>query len=317
VFSGVVAILIAIEVSGAELPADEQHALEDACSAAVGGRCEIGAPQGGEAPDAVAIVSLSEDRERATIELGRRRQERGVWLSRELDFEPEDARNERLRAVGLTIATLFGDVEEREATEAAEAAPPPPPVKPPPPSERPPAEPPAAPEPAPERWIGLLALAALTGPGLSTGGWRFGGTARASLRHPSFVLWPTLSGWYTSQPIDDDGLAVSWFGVGAGLVLGRDWQALDLSGRLRGEGMIERLAIEQTRAPVDHGSRWVPGLKLGADATWPASGPVGAIIGGDLDLYQNETVVRVAGTDVARAGARNYSLLLGVELRLP
>jgi len=167
------------------------------------------------------------------------------------------------------------------------------------------------------RAIGLLALAALTGPGLSTGGWRFGGTARASLRHPSFVLWPTLSGWYTSQPIDDDGLAVSWFGVGAGLVLGRDWQALDLSGRLRGEGMIERLAIEQTRAPVDHGSRWVPGLKLGADATWPASGPVGAIIGGDLDLYQNETVVRVAGTDVARAGARNYSLLLGVELRLP
>jgi hypothetical protein len=320
-FPGVLALLVAIEVSGPGLPAEQRLALESACSQALGGRCVVGGLHLAEAPDAVAVIALDAEVLHAQVEVGRRRNERRIWLARELTFEPEDALAERFRALGLTVATLVGDVQEREEQEqkardqaTADKAPAPPP----------PAAPAAvARETAVERreqpvgdLLPLASIGVLAGPGLEEGWVRSGGFVRSSLRVGTFFLWPTLWFSYALRPADSDGLSATWFTTSAGVVTAAEWGRLDLSTRFRLEGAVERFAVEQTLAPVDSGSRWVPGIRAGADAAWPASGALAAVLGADLWVFQSGTRLIVAGRETARAPSRNFTLSLGVELRL-
>lgn len=320
-FPGVLALLVAIEVSGAGLPAEQRSALESACSQALGGRCVVGGLHLAEAPDAVAVIALDAQVLHAQVEVGRRHHERRIWLARELTFEPEDAPTERFRAIGLTVATLVGDVQEREEQERKTR------------EQATADEPPAPPAPAAPVGVaretavarrerpagGLLVLAStgvLAGPGLEEGWIRSGGFVRSSLRVGTFFLSPTLWFSYALRPVDSDGLSATWLTTSAGVAAAGEWGRLDLSTRFRLEGALERFAVEQTLAPVDSGSRWVPGLRAGADVAWPARGLLGAVLGADLWVFQSGTRVVVAGREAARAASRNFTLSLGVELRL-
>ncbi len=313
----IAALLIAIEVSGPALPPDQKEALESACAASTGGRCEVGNTESHEPPDAVAIVSLSADNRQALVEIGRRQRERSVWASREMVFEAEDVVVERFRAIGLTIATLLGDVEEREQREAREK------------HDEPPKNPPAAPAAPPplakastdapvrERmpWLPMLALGTLAGPGLEAGWWRFGGFGRASLRFGTLPVWPSLWLSYARRPVDSDAISATWLTMSGGITGALSSFALDLSLRLRVEGGLERLSIEQTQPPTDNGQRWLPTARLGVEACYPESGRLALLVGADAWFHEGGTRVIVAGRDAAHVAAHNLTFSLGAELR--
>ncbi len=315
----VLALLVVVEVSAPDLSADDRHALEVSCSEAVGGRCVIDEHSQREEPDAVAIVSLSEGAEKALVEVGRRENDRSVWFSRELDFEPEDVRVERFRAIGLTVATLVGDVRERERVQEeerkqSETAPAPPPSQPKPAPPAPPSQPPLQEQPQQKPLTWLFQLGPVVGPGLDQGPWRIGGFARGSLAIHGFPVRPTLAFAYAKRK-EDDGLGADWLTLSGGVMAGARLSWLGLYGRV--EGVAERFGVEQTLPPTDTDSRWVPGLRLGGEIVLPDTSWIGWVFGADFWQFWDATEVHVAGADAARLSAGNYTLFTGVQLRVP
>lgn len=290
----------------------------------------IGEASAGEIPAAVAIVSRDENMRHVLIEVGRRREGRSSWLSRELAFEPQDELIERLRTIGLTIATLVGDVEEQEAvqsgsetpvesetTEAPSAVRSQPAPAPPKQATRPPSsgQAPVGDARGPSNLQTSVAVGALLGTAFDDGPPRFGAFARGGLRFDDFAAWPVVSSSYAQRFDADDGLTVRWLTFGVGAAAGHQWSGLELAIRGRLEGVLERLGVEQTRTPTDAGSVWQPGVRLGLELAWPAGGDAAMV--GSLDgvLFRRATRITVAERVVARAPASALHASFGAELR--
>ena len=104
--------MVMVEIAPPDPPAALAQALLDACSSAVRvGRCTLDDPGSSAGPVVVAIVRWDgAEGRRAHVEVGLRNAGERGWSPRNLDFSAADPPIERWRSVGLTIATLVGDM---------------------------------------------------------------------------------------------------------------------------------------------------------------------------------------------------------------
>jgi len=210
-----VAIEIASPSQGDVMPPSLARTLVDACAAAMhDGDCALDSDRSDTPPTAVAIVRWDGDEHHVRIEVGKKDRRETAWQSRELDFSESDARIERWRAVGLTIATLAGELgrEQSPARTPAPATP-----------HSPTADAgirPRSPEPAELSGPPMAALwfdlGGLIGNGLGGGPARFGVWADVGARLGRTPL--TGIGGVDFAAIETSpSLSVQWLGVSAGL----------------------------------------------------------------------------------------------------
>ncbi len=307
--------VVAVEISTQGSQPSYAAALVAACTRAVHrGTCVL-ADASPEARDAegIAIVSWQgTDQDDARVQVGVRRADGGTaWLARDMHFRDADAPVERWRAVGLTIATLVGELPEPPPRPTSHAVAPLP-------RRAPPAVPrrtgkPEAPLPA--RW--WLDAGAVLGPGLDTGSWRVGGFLGVARRFDRSPLFAHAAASYAARPSDALGVAANWFtlslGPGVALAIPRADLVLDLRGALG----LERVHASATRGgDEDSGSRWVPELRLGGNVAWPG-GYLSVVAGGEMWAMQSATTIRVSDEATGRVPALGGSLHLGVRVGLP
>lgn len=107
----------------ASLPAQEQTALLDACSLAhQPGRCVD--QSHAEGSETLRAVVDFESETRVTLEVTDTSPARRLYASRELNFEPNDDREERARAVGLALGVLATALDTERPPLKEEVPPP-------------------------------------------------------------------------------------------------------------------------------------------------------------------------------------------------
>jgi hypothetical protein len=270
---------VVIEMAASERAVPLSTALVDACSRAVsGGACALSTGSPDQDSPAVAIVTWHDGRTKVRIEVGLRRADHAEWLSRSLEFKPEDSEIERFRSAGLVVATLVGDVragvradpEPPHTGEADAAGPaPPPPAPAPPPKETPPANSPAH----AERVSVALDGALLVGSALDRGAPRLGPAIRGSVRVFG-LLTLTASVSYALRPVDAAGIDVRWITAGGGLgVTARPARSFVV--RTYAEGLFEVVTVAGAAARADHRSQTLPVARLTGDVAWMPSEHVG------------------------------------------
>ena len=285
--------------------------LSAACSDAVRrGRCAVtgqGPPE--PHPAAVAIVSWGGRELSVRVQVGVQRAPGTRWLVRDMQFKDADAPVERWRAVGLTIATLVGELPSYSTAPAPAPAP------------AVTAKPPAvvARRPSPprrgRRW--WLEAGALLGPGLASGSPRGGGYAGAAYLFGDLPLLAHVSLGYAARPADFRGLSVQFLtlqaGVGAHLVLAP--ADFELDGRLGVS--LERVTASATRdGATDGGSRLLPAWHLGGNVVWPARGFIGLLAGADAWAFESPTRITIEGESVGQVPGAGVVGRLGLRLRL-
>jgi hypothetical protein len=270
--------MVMVEISPPDSPAVLTQALLDACSAAVrAGRCVPDDPASKAESMAVAIVRWDDAGERhAHVEVGIRNAGEPVWSTRNLDFGDTDPPLERWRSVGLTIATLAGEMVAR--TEEAKGS-----------TESTPAAPKgevasskaahpdeagidAGTEPRHAKssgratsWIGATLAA---GPGLDDGSVRWGGWADAGFRPLPLPLFLRLSLGVAVRPRDANGLSVQWetATLGVGGIVGNG--PLTLEPRVAASLDAVHAAVADSSHREDSGTRIGFGLHAGAETVF-------------------------------------------------
>jgi hypothetical protein len=117
----VLAPVVVIDLSDQTAPQAVERVVRTCSEAIAFGECVAEGTELSEPPLAVAIVRVGEGPgDLIRIEMGRRDQP-ASWRVRELHFHPSDPEPERWRAVGLAIATLFGEAMP-EAAPGSDAA---------------------------------------------------------------------------------------------------------------------------------------------------------------------------------------------------
>jgi hypothetical protein len=255
------------------------------------------------------------------------------WTSRKIEFQPIDAIEERWRVVGLTIATLVGDLEEAQKNEilAKEASSPQTVVeerkvaeeevvsKPPPPL------PPKTASKPTEKLITPIGKIASKGSpwAVSAGSYLDPETPRlgAWLRGAVTVYRPVFTSValsYAFRPRDSRGVFMTWMGVatGGGVSFGiPDWR---LTSRFRMEFLLERVAASATddnRDRFEETWKLLSGGRGGVELIWSASNRFGVLGGAEGTLYAQPVRVRWAGERVAEFPTLTYGFALGVEFR--
>lgn len=307
--------VVAVEISTSGAEAGYAAALVAACTRAVPrGSCALAdAAPGSRNAKAIAIVSWRGSQQTdVRVQVGVRRATGGTaWLARDMHFSDADAPIERWRAVGLTIATLVGELPPPPAEVQAPPAPAPGPRTVPVPrrTDQLPEE------PGPERW--WLEAGGLVGPGLDTGSWRGGAWiagARRFARTPFFVH---AFASYAARPADVRGMSASFVDVAAGpgafVVLPS--AELTLDGRIA-LGLERVHASARAGGAEESGSRVVPALRLGGNVAWPR-GYVSVVVGGDMWVNESATDVRVEGERRGRAPPVGGELRVGIRVALP
>jgi hypothetical protein len=281
--------------------------------------------------DAIAIVSWSDSKyAQVVIDVGTTFDGLKRWISRKVEFQPVDAIEERWRVIGLTIATLVGDLEEAQKNEilAKEAS-----------SAIGVVEEPKLPEnevvlkPAPRKSVSIptqhpiAPMKKRTSKGspwtVSAGSSLNPETPRlgAWLRGTVMLLSPVFTSValsYALRPRDSRGVFMTWMGVATGGGVGfgiPDWR---LTSRFRMEFLLERVAASATDSNLDRGDeRWklLSGGRGGVELIWSASNRFGVLGGAEGTLYAQPVRVRWAGERVAEFPALTYGLVLGAEIR--
>lgn len=303
--------LLFVELPAIENDRREAAALIDACtSALVSGSCVLArdAPEG--QPSAIAVVAFpSGDRQRAIIEVGRRRGPNEAWLAQELNFQNADALTERYRSVGLAIATLFHEVEEgrndrsrsvKSPSEPALVA----------------TEPLVMPAATAARhgplWL-TLGVSGISAASLSLPRWGVHGAASLAPWSPPLSL--VVSARYASASPREQ-FALSWttlsFGAAAELPLSPIFL------RLSAEALLERLAAQarpEDDGPGGHSSEWLGGARLGAQAGWPQHGKLAVVVGAGMERTVGATDVKVRRERLLTVSSTSWVATVSLEYR--
>jgi hypothetical protein len=333
--------VVVVEVSPPNPPAPLLHALVSACSASIKeGRCEASPETEGEHAQtaAVAIVRWKDSKEGSVgIEVAiRQKDARPEWQSRTLVFGASDERVERWRAVGLTIATLAGELaslaaaaEERPAAGVTGPSEPPPKASPPAPSNGNAAQPPGAsdsasdaPAPASPRasgasdpeppgpWLGAGAFGAPgVGSGVQLGGYLEGGFQTAS---PVFAR---LTLGVSGQPGGADSADVGW--ITGSAAVGLTLHAGPVAFRPRAGLRMERLSASidpRGAIPGGSASHVQLGAVLGADAML-ARGHHGFFLGFEVWRNRSATEVRIGTASAGTSAATGLGITFGYRYR--
>ncbi len=329
--------LVVIEVAPPDAHPRFGAELAAACSDAVRrGRCVLsGQAPGEEHPAAVAIVTWGGEQLKVRVQVGVQRAPGTRWLMRDMSFKTADQPVERWRAVGLTIATLVGELPTLQKTPAAppSTAAPPAPASGKPPLEKP-APPPASSKPQrprrptpevpprkpralvrPHWWV---EAGALLGPGLQSGSLRGGGFVGGAYLLGDLPLFAHASLGYAARSADVRGLSVQFLTLQAGLgaKIGVPAADLELDGRV-GASLEQVRASATLRGASDSGSRFLPALHLGGNVAWPASGFIALVIGADGWVLESPTRITIEGSGAGRVPGSGVLGRLGIRLRLP
>jgi hypothetical protein len=301
---------IAIVISGPSPSDEERDELLRACSEAIAGRCTLS--NDGEksrgSPDALAVITHDSNASRARAELGRTG---SAWKKRDLTFADADSPKERWRALGLTLATLFGGPAQTPPVRAAEQ------------QKKPPRSAPRddAPAAAPSgdgfraaRGFIRLGAAISTSPALERGPLRWGAVIRGSVGPLLDVVEPTVAVGYGFRPGSSRGLDVRFLSASAGLSFPYAPAGV-FTLRLRLEAAGEWISVSQTE-PADSGDRLVAGTLFGLDAAWPARSRFAAFIGGELWMFTGATAIHAGEEKVASVPSRRWATTAGILLEL-
>jgi hypothetical protein len=289
----------------------------DACNEVIqNGVCLPEGAAHAEAARATAIARPDESVLSVHIEVQLGPSGEGPWLVRDLQFGARDPTAERWRSVGLAIATLVGEGEQRQAeqataegTEAAaprEAAP-----ETPAPVSAAPAAPASASraEATPSRsvvssedretsgagppWAPLfIGIGVLAGPGFDDGVWRLGGSARASWTFPEGFQLVTSADY--SWRASTSEFTASWLSLQAGVgyrlrLSERASVAVDLRG-----GAQQLRTAARARGETTSRVSWNPAVALGIDGRWLVGAGVGIWAAADAQTIGRETRLFVA-----------------------
>ena len=317
-----------------EAPASRAQAaaMVQACSAALRpGHCELPSDSEEQRATAIAVVSFKgPGRLKALLEVGKRRDDREVWLSEELSFRDNDASIEQYRAIGLTVAVLFHELENgavrhatgepsRAETGRPEAAKAPPGTA----NHREAPHPVAADGGAharssgsertasmPRAWLTAGALA-----GADPGGRvaRFGGEAVLGVA-PVRPLLVAVSGHYQRARLAGVDLTFASLGIGVGSGLAI---SPELRLRVRAEVLAENVDAA-TRDPVTnlngHKSLWVSGLSGAVDLVWSPGGFWGVSLSIAPEQLARGTTVTLHDQALGTTSPTSIAAGLGVEI---
>ena len=326
-------------------PPGVAHALIDACSQSVReGRCVLATEPDPEPPGARAAVTWDEASELiAHVEVEVTSGETRGSRRRTIVFKQSDARVERWRTVGLTIATLVGDVlhpgESGATPESSGALPPPEPSAEQPSrgtGEQEPSPASAHPEqnpetgtmlipskknegqdvhraPPPERRLHTtwVSVAAITGPGLERGYNRFGAGIDFGYRPTKLPVFARIAVAYTLRPEDKQGVSVEWetLSIGAGAVF-PIWR-FDIEPRLSlGIENVHGSVTDPATQRSDAGNQLGVNGRAGIDIVWPwpRVGIVGSFEGWRAHA---PTRIVVAGRDSGVSAPWGWQIALG------
>ncbi len=295
---------------------DDAHlaTMAQACSRAVlRGECVVFSRESEPATPAVAIVRWNDAASAgATIQVGIRGTSHAQWRSRAIDFSPGDAVDERWRAIGLTVATLVGEIDaggdagppiEPRPTPREEAR-----VSPTPATS--PADPPRSAPPT--AWADLSFLG---GPGLAPGRPRFGANVAGSWRPRTLPFFGRLALKYATSAPNHQSVSAQW--AGAGLGLGGQWEpATDLGLSVSGGPVVElvRAAASDATGRTDSGTRWLVGAEISCLAVWPSRSPLAGIVGVDVSRMPRTVGVRLHGSRVTESPATKLGVFVGIRI---
>ncbi len=285
----------------------------EACTAVLRqGQCELAPPTPGSTPHTVAVVSWRDTQHAAVlIEVGVTTADGTHWHTQSVEFQPIDPLPERWRVVGITIATLVGDLDaaetEREAGPVSSA-----PVtqtdKPPGTSQREPVlgtgvgaprSPEASAGPTRQSWVASGGLVAPGGKTVRAGLWLRGAWV------PQAPLFLTVASRFLAAP-RSQGVAPRWLGLSVGVGAQQSVGGGSLHGWV--ELLVDRVWVAADQAT---GAKALPGARLGVGGAWPVSGPVALVLGGDVTRYSRGVRVRRDGDEVVAFPASTYTLALG------
>jgi hypothetical protein len=287
-----------VVVQGLPVASDLRAAALSACSEALKHRACVGVEERSSdsaPPFAVARITTTEGTERRVRVVLEGAAEPAFAASRETRFAPEDPPVEQWRATGLVIAALAGESASRtdersygttsldHGTFAAPSA-------------------------------GWLALAANGGPGLDDGSARFGGSLQGAVALRGSPVFFSASVGHAWRPADDARVGVTWTTVSAGGGL-RTWLAGgDVELRARVELLGEYIAASSTATTLrGGGNRLMPGLRAGADALWPARGPLGVTLGLSVWSLSGGTAITLDEQKVGSSPWLSYAGWMGAQ----
>lgn len=322
--------VVAVEIGPSPAPPRELATLVAACSRALpSGTCVAATSSpASQPPDAAASVHWA-DPWHAHVEAHVEALGPEV-LTRDLAFAQGDPELERYRTLGLAIATMVDQLQERreqaqrtDAPSAERAPPAPPPTKDALPQAPPPARA-AAPVPVSDgehpstaasvsRYA--LEVGGLAGTGLVDGPARAGLYARATYDVVAPVFVDASASYALS--VTDTPPSVAWtdLGLGAGAYVPASVLRVELGVRVVLSG-VSASAPDPYSDTVGSVAAWLPGVGASARVTWPAHGPLAGTVGLDNAWMLKQVRVTNAGSLIGRVSAYNVGIVAGLRLVL-
>lgn len=282
-------IVVAIDVADAGATSAYSAEMLSACAAGLaGGRCtSAGEPADYTPPRNTRWVSVRwVSATGVRLELRRQRDEVRAWSTRTLTFGDSDLVVERWRTIGFTAALMAGD-------PALEQAPP----------------------PQVSRWVNIDAQM-FAGSGLDHGSTRLGAGGRLELTPPQLPLrFGVSADVATARPTDPAReLDVRW----VDLALGVAWtfEVGEVQAAVRAEGLAQNVTASLARKDAtDRASRWAPGVRLGAEAAWPARGPYAMVVAAEVTGVDAKTVIFEDDRPLAELPAATGSIGVAIRFR--
>ncbi len=303
--------VVAVDIAPSDAPPAMAEALLAACSTALRrGSCR---PVGGVKPDewsaATAVIVWDEADASVRVAVKVEHSSDPTVLNRRLSFTSSDARIERWRAAGLTVASLVGEIEEQhdarseaalQSAGATEGPTPSSKLLPPPPASN----------AVRQGWLGLAATLA---PGATAETVRVGGKLEAgfALAAPIYVL---AAFDYAFSAGDTLGFETQWMTLRAGALYSERVSSSSLALGLSAEVLAQRIEASAV-APggTESGSQWDPGVAIGVRAGLPHASNWSFSTGLDLWRLWRGTAIVLRDEEVARSSAWGASFWLGIQ----
>lgn len=324
--------VIAVDVAPADASAANVATMLEACTLGLPrGRCiggEASLSSSSESLVAVAVVTWSADGLEVHVELGKRAEQHKGWLGQTLEFHSSDPLDERWRTTGFAIASLAGRAEvivpTKDDDDRSVTGDTPPPRLP-----RDESSDQVERErrqrqkrsgeglPNPRTWL-ALSVGPSMGRGLDDDSLRVGGWGKVAAWPFSLPVFVAGSLDASGAPAAPENLGVIWITPRLSLGFSFAHSATDLELRVGAGGVFEHVLLSATEAGggTDDAARWMLGVGLDAELSWPASGDLAGLFGFRFAHFDGGTGVVVDGTAAPSVPAVTYQFTVGAQWQL-